>query len=165
MRFPKEQQAVPARDLQREGRPGDTILIPASEIDSGKSVVLGWRGPDMEPEEFAKKYLRFMKPEECGNLLVDMGGNWECFGAGYTVIGGVEGTMTQMEILKRLVDIARTDDPSTRTPRGILTADRLDQEQLFDVQRKLASLMADLANSIGPGAIARLRMMFPQVFE
>ena len=125
MKFPKGQQAVPARDLQREGRPGDTVLIPASEIDSGKGVVLGWRGPDMEPEEFAKKYLRPLKPEECGNLLVDMAGYWECFGGGYTVIGDLGGyKYLSLAQIAKYEKLARSWGVSevARSSRGFLTA-------------------------------------------
>jgi hypothetical protein len=64
--------------------PGDTVGILAVDWHNpGLPSVEGWRGPEKESEDFARKSLRLIPP---GTVMVDMGGFWEIFPPGITVI-------------------------------------------------------------------------------
>lgn len=82
-RFDKNREFFVARDLERpEGLPGDLVAIYWDDWDAGRPVLEGWRGPQMESEDFARRRL---EPHRCMNLMVDIGGFWECLHG--TVIG------------------------------------------------------------------------------
>lgn len=71
-----------AKDLDRPDAPGELVAIYWDDWESAKAVLEGWRGPEIESEDFARTRL---EPYACVNLLVDIGGYWECFQKG-TVI-------------------------------------------------------------------------------
>ena len=66
--------------------------------------------------------------------------------------------MTKNQILKKLIAIAKTG--SGRSP--FLCADLVDQEDLYDIQEKLSTLMADLANDVGTDILST---EFPWAFQ
>lgn len=66
-----------AKDLDLPDRPGEIVAIYYADWESGRPVVEGWRGPEAGSEDFARKRL---EPYRCENLLLDIGGLWECFG-------------------------------------------------------------------------------------
>lgn len=68
--------------------------------------------------------------------------------------------MDKMQILKRLCAIGKGNS-EWHEP---LTADRLDQTELYKVQEDLVLLMQDLAREI-PGGPVLLNQQFPHVFE
>ncbi len=68
--------------------------------------------------------------------------------------------MSPNQILARLCAIGK----GTSQRHEPLTADRLDQEELYQLQNDLASLMEDLAKEISTGP-AYLNRMFPHVFK
>jgi hypothetical protein len=70
--------------------------------------------------------------------------------------------MDKMDILKILSQIA-----GSGADRGspFLLADRLGQEELIMVQMRLANLMADVANDVGPTGIAYIEKRFPRTFQ
>lgn len=63
-----------AKDLDRPDRPGELVYY--DDWKSGRPVIEGWRGPEIESEDFA---VRRLEPYRCENLLIDIGGFWECF--------------------------------------------------------------------------------------
>lgn len=65
------------------------------------------------------------------------------------------------EIFKRLVAIAKMPSGAHAT---LLHGDRIDQEQLNEVQEKLSDLLVDLGNEI-PGGAALLQKELPYDFE
>lgn len=58
-----------------ESKPGSLIAIYYADWESRRAVIEGWRGPKMESEDFARTRL---EPYRCMNLLVDIGGFFEC---------------------------------------------------------------------------------------
>lgn len=74
----KTRQFFVARDLDRpEEAPGVLVAVYWDDWESGRAVLEGWRGPGLDSEDFARSRL---EPYACQNLLVDIGGYWECFG-------------------------------------------------------------------------------------
>lgn len=83
-RFDKDREFFVARDMEKpEGLHGDLVAVYWDEWQEGRPVVEGWRGPQMESEDFARRRL---DPYPCWNLVVDLGGFWDCLRG--TVIGG-----------------------------------------------------------------------------
>lgn len=81
--LPRTKPLLLASDADRKGRPGEFVAVVGEEWESGRSVVEGWRGPGMDSEDFARSRLA---PIECGTVLVDIGGYWDCIPPGITVI-------------------------------------------------------------------------------
>jgi Ni/Co efflux regulator RcnB len=72
------------RDLDAgKGSVGELVAVYHHQWKEGKAVIEGWRGPGMASEEFARKRL---EPVNCGNVLVDMGGFWDCLPVGIIII-------------------------------------------------------------------------------
>jgi hypothetical protein len=72
------------RDLDmKKGRAGEFVAVYHHQWKEGRPVIEGWRGPKMSSEEFARTRL---EPANCGNVLVDMGGFWECMPGGIVII-------------------------------------------------------------------------------
>lgn len=75
-RFDKDRAFFVARDLEKpEGRHGDLVAVYWDEWEAGRPVLEGWRGPRMASEDFPRKRL---EPYRCENLMVDIGGFWDC---------------------------------------------------------------------------------------
>ena len=66
------------------------------------------------------------------------------------------------EILDRLEDIAAMGG-SNRDP--FICCDLVGQEELFEIQNKLATLMLDVAHAIGNGASEGLAKRFPYIYS
>lgn len=68
--------------------------------------------------------------------------------------------MTKRQILDRLIEIGKT---GARNP--FIVADRVDQEDLYDIQEKLTSLIADLADKVGNSGVNKVMKAFPYLFK
>lgn len=74
-----------AKDLDRpDNMPGELVAIYYEDWETGRPVVEGWRGPQIESEDFARLRL---EPYPCQNLVTDMGGYWDCLRG--TIIGAL----------------------------------------------------------------------------
>lgn len=73
----KEKTFFVAKDLDHpESKPGALVSIYYEDWDSKAAVIEGWRGPEMNSEDFPRKRL---EPYSCQHLMVDIGGFWDCF--------------------------------------------------------------------------------------
>lgn len=70
---------VVVRDVAWGARPGEHVAVRAEEWLGFAPRLEGWRGPHMEPEYLDRHELELLT--DCGNLMTDMGGFWECFSA------------------------------------------------------------------------------------
>lgn len=81
--MPRDKNLLMMVDLDRKGVPGEFVAVIASDWESQSGVIEGWRGPEMESEDFGMTRLEVV---DCGNVMLDMVGYWECFPREYTVI-------------------------------------------------------------------------------
>ena len=78
--MPEDGSLVMVQDLDiAASRPGRFVSVLVEDWTSDKPVIDGWRGPQLDSEEFARTRLSEV---HCGTVFQDIAGFWDCIPKG-----------------------------------------------------------------------------------